>query len=80
MDHEMTIGGTLFDRVIQILEQARSNVVQSVQCSFLEAFTTEKRCLSNDNNPRPDEIGIKKIVIPIHPVIVSGFLKGHQKT
>ena len=28
MNHEMTIGGTLFDRVVQILEQARSNVVQ----------------------------------------------------
>lgn len=38
MDHEMTIGGTLFDRVVQILEQARSNVVQSVNTNMVTAY------------------------------------------
>ena len=38
MDHEMTIGGTLFDRVVQILEQARSNVVQSVNTNMVKAY------------------------------------------
>ncbi len=34
----MTIGGTLFDRVVQILEQARSNVVQSVNTNMVTAY------------------------------------------
>ncbi len=38
MDHEMTIGGTLFDRVVQILEQARANVVQSVNTNMVTAY------------------------------------------
>ena len=38
MNHEMTIGGTLFDRVVQILEQARSNVVQSVNTNMIKAY------------------------------------------
>ena len=38
MDHEMTIGGTLFDRVVQILEQTRSNVVQSVNTNMVTAY------------------------------------------
>ncbi len=38
MDHEMTIGGTLFDRVVQILEQARSTVVQSVNTNMVTAY------------------------------------------
>lgn len=38
MDHEMTIGGTLFDRVVQILEQAHSNVVQSVNTNMVTAY------------------------------------------
>jgi len=37
MADEMTIGGTLFDRVVQILEQARSNVVQSVNTNMVTA-------------------------------------------
>ncbi len=38
MEDEMTIGGTLFDRVVQILEQARSNVVQSVNTNMVTAY------------------------------------------
>ncbi len=38
MDQKMTIGGTLFDRVVQILEQARSNVVQSVNTNMVTAY------------------------------------------
>ena len=38
MDHEMKIGGTLFDRVVHILEQARSNVVQSVNTNMVMAY------------------------------------------
>ena len=38
MDHDMTIGGALFDRVVQILEQARSNVVQSVNTNMVTAY------------------------------------------
>jgi hypothetical protein len=38
MEHEMTIGGNLFDRVVQILEQARSNVVQSVNTNMVTAY------------------------------------------
>ena len=38
MDNEMTIGGTLFDRVVQILEHARSNVVQSVNTNMVTAY------------------------------------------
>ena len=38
MDHEMTIGETLFDRVVQILEQARSNVAQSVNTNMVTAY------------------------------------------
>ena len=34
----MTIGGTLFDRVVQILEQARSNVAQSVNTNMVTAY------------------------------------------
>ena len=34
----MTIGGTLFDRVVQILEQARSNVVRSVNTNMVTAY------------------------------------------
>lgn len=37
MEHEMTSGGTLFDRVVQILEQARANVVQSVNTNMVRA-------------------------------------------
>ena len=37
MADEMTIGATLFDRVVQILEQARSNVVQSVNTNMVTA-------------------------------------------
>ena len=38
MDDGMTIGGTLFDRVVHILEQARSNVVQSVNTNMVTAY------------------------------------------
>ncbi|MEI6756316.1 MAG: DUF1016 N-terminal domain-containing protein, partial [Chlorobium sp.] len=38
MDHEMTIGKTLFDRVVQILEQARANVVRSVNTNMVTAY------------------------------------------
>ncbi len=38
MEDEMTIGGNLFDRVVQILEQARSNVVQSVNTNMVTAY------------------------------------------
>ena len=38
MDHEIAIGKTLFDRVVQILEQARSNVVQSVNTNMVTAY------------------------------------------
>ena len=34
----MTIGRTLFDRVVQILEQARSNVVRSVNTNMVTAY------------------------------------------
>ena len=38
MDQEILIGGTLFDRVVQILEQARSNVVRSVHTNMVTAY------------------------------------------
>ncbi len=37
-DDGMRIAGTLFDRVVQILEQARSNVVQSVNTNMVMAY------------------------------------------
>ena len=38
MDQEILIGGTLFDRVVLILEQARSNVVRSVNTNMVTAY------------------------------------------
>ena len=38
MEQEISIGGTLFDRVVQILEQARSNVVRSVNTNMVTAY------------------------------------------
>jgi len=37
MEYEMTNSGTLFDRVVQILEQARANVAQSVNTNMVTA-------------------------------------------
>ena len=38
MDNKMSIGGTLYDRVAQILEEARCNVVQSVNTNMVTAY------------------------------------------
>jgi len=38
MDNGMTIGETLFDRVVHILEQAHSNVVRSVNNNMVTAY------------------------------------------
>jgi len=38
MARDMTIGDTLFERVVEILEQARSNVVQSVNTNMVTAY------------------------------------------
>ena len=38
IDREITIGGALFDRVVEILEQARSNVVRSVNTNMVTAY------------------------------------------
>ena len=59
MDHEMTIGGTLFDRVVQILEQARSTVVQSVNTNMVTVilFPAGK---ATDNFFLPFRIGLSR--------------------
>ena len=38
MNQKMTEGSSLFERVVEILEQARSNVVRSVNTNMAEGF------------------------------------------